>query len=275
MTEEKEIDIFHVFLYLLNYVKRKLRTIIWSFLVGLILFISYHFIRDTQFSSTMSMTTNTMPYMLISEIGVPVQQGIAYNKDSLVSELLQLPLDVVKKIESFSIEEVKRHPADNREGTTVNVEFITTHPTIFSSLEQATLTYFNTNSFIKRITQTNQIKLEALLNETTIQISRLDSIQKLIPKVITQYPKSDKTMLSDFNLGTVYQQMIYLKMKESETIEKLDLIDEFKSISGFVIIKQTKGLFHYSLTGMLAGLLLNLLFFLIDGGQRLMQSKSE
>lgn len=262
MNDKKELDLLDIIAYTLNYVKKKKFLILGTFALALILSLIFHFTKEDEYESEMIVITNTADYTLVDQIATPLELGVRYNKIELTAALLKIDVDLARKINSIEVKEVEPHPAERVDGCTFAIKLKTFDRSLFGVISDPLCNFFNENEFITNITDVHLKSLQELHRETQEQIQRLDSIQKSIPAAMTQL-KNEKSAMSDFNLGTMYNQMIDLKKVETETLEKIRLIQEFKVISDFKLIYATKGLLYFLLIGIAIGLVLNATLFII------------
>ena len=262
MKEEKEVDLLDIISYIAGYIQKKFLQILLVFIITTAIPVIYHLMQDKSFVSKMTIVTNGTVFTMVEELSEPLTRSIITNNDSAASILLNSNIDLIKSISNIQISEVEPHPAERKEGCTFNVELVTTDKGILKDLEQPILNYYNEDDFIKKITSVKLEQLKALNSEINLQIERLDSVQKMIPSAIENY-KSEKAIWNDLNLGTIYEQMAMLKVQETDTKEKIDLIQEFKLLNGFKVVEAGKGFVFHAGIGIIAGLFINIIAFIV------------
>jgi len=272
MEERNELDLLDIISYSLEYLRKKKYTILIIFLVTIGLSVINYSISETEYESELVLITNTVDYTLVEEIAAPLKLAVKYDKLELTTKFLDLDMEVAEKINEIEISEVEPHPAERMDGCTFSIKIRTEDPSIYEDLGEPLSSYFNNNEFITDITAVHLESLKELYEETKMQIKRLDSIQKEIPEAMKSYNSKGMT-ISDLNLGTMYNQMVDLKKVETETMEKIRLIREFKIINNFSLMYVTRGVLYFILIGIAAGLIINGAIFIVLTIRHLLQNK--
>ena len=272
MAKPKEVDLLDILVYFLNFFKKKWKVVLLVFVLCLGIPAGYYNVKSPKYTSSIVITTNTIDYTMVEQLSEPLTQAISYDKVEIVSELMNIPRENAIKLDFMQLKEVTPHPAERKDGCTFSIEIISLDASTYPLLKDPLLNYFNNNSFIRKITDVRLQSLEALNAETAMQIARLDSVQKTIPMAISKYA-SEKTNLSDLNLGFLYQEMLALKLSETDTQEEIDLIEEFKSITDFTIVTERRSVLFYLGFGFIGAISITVLLMLLSGIGNLLEQK--
>ena len=256
MREDKEIDIYSVIRFISKFVGSHKISISSIFAVCILLAVSHHYLvgKDKHYCS-ISFLSNSLSFELIEKIQTPLGASIIANSNDSLSKWLNLPKESVANLTNLVVKKVLIPTNDENVSAAFQLIFTGNDYSAIEHLDTAVLNYLNYNRYIQEATALRKENLTAYQQNIQQQISRLDSIQELIPSAIAGDNKN--TPINDFNLGLIYQQMTSLKNLETKVTTSLEMADEFSMVSSFKWVEK-KSLFVKIVTGILIGSVLTI-----------------
>lgn len=242
---EKEIDLTKSAANFLVFLRK---NILLSFVLVIITsgLVSYIFYSG-QISKKAEVTvlSSKVPFQFIDFIFRPVKTYVNNGDFQSVSKVLNVEQSISMQIGSVNIEKIEGlTDLDFKNGFTISL--VGKSEEALVEFGNKCIDYLNSNEFIeewKKVYTDNLLELEKTASE---QIDRLDSVQQLIPLLLSKNSIDN----ANFDIGSVYEQMIILKDHKEEIIREIKFNRGFKVVSTtfYPVNKISKKIFLISLT---------------------------
>jgi len=215
--------------FLLFIKKSKIQTIFTIIIVsGVIAF--FYFSRQKKYEGQFTVLSSKVPFQFIQYIFKPIENSIANNQQIALKDIMDANEEDLISISSIGLEEIKGlQNLDFKNGFTISMEGNDLNA--LRPFGESCVNFLNQNEFINEWKKVYTDNLNELERTTSEQISRLDSVQRMIPSIIGNYNNSPDFKQTNFDIGSIYEQMVVLKEKREELIREIKFNREFKVIS--------------------------------------------
>lgn len=228
MIEEKDIDLAHLLSKLKSFISSKIYIIIISLLVVLIGIYAINVYKPKEYSSKIVISSNQYPYAISEEILNELVEAVLNNKNELLHKKLGISDGDISTIDKMSLSEVRLTKNEMLESA-VSISFTVQSEDNRVRLDSVFANYMNRRGFVQKMVYSKKRSLEKYIQNIQSQIKRLDSTQVFL---INKLAASNQNVnIENFDLGSIYQQMIFLEKELTMSLEELDNVVEFKVVS--------------------------------------------
>lgn len=246
---------------LLNYIQKKFLLVIAIFALTIAGGVLVHYNSADEYVSKMRIKSNETPFHITQSIIEPVQKAIKIGNLSRLEEWLGIDIEIVRKLKSLEISEVKSTiPYERSEFCVFELELRASEKQSLISFEPAILSYLNDNQYIQLELNARKNEYEQIISESEHQLESLEEIQKVIAEVAKNKSQSN---LENLDLGLLYIQKVDIKIIQEGLRTKLNKIKEFKLLFGFSNIEKAKGIIYWIAVGIICGIVINFIIGII------------
>lgn len=257
MIEEKDIDLAHLLSRLKSFITAKIYTIIISLVVVLIGVYSLNVLKPKEHSSKIVISSNQYPYAISQEILNELVEAVYNEESELLNTKLGIKEGTISSINKMNLTEVRL--GDNevlKSAISINITLQANDNEV--RLDTVITNFMNKIEFVRENINSKKRSLENYINNIKGQIKRLDSTQL---HLINKLGSSNQNLnIENFDLGSIYKQMIFLDKELNLSVELLDNLIEFKVIS-YIEVTSKALLWKYLNMGLIAWTLFLMFMF--------------
>lgn len=260
MTKDKEVDIYNIIRFITTFLRSNRTLIIIVFTLSIAFAIFRHVTGTDKFHYHISLSSNSLPYEVVRKVHLPIESAINAREYDSLSTWLHLPVNETKHFTSVEIKEISIPPTVKNVTTAFQLSYSANDTNALNNIGPAICAYMSNNEFVVKTTNLRKENLLAYHRMISEQIARLDSIQRMLPSLMSISSKDVYT--SDFNLGSIYEEMVTLKSLENENLQAIKLADEFNVLSSFRSVDR-QSLIKDILLGVVGGFVITIIIGLI------------
>jgi hypothetical protein len=232
MEQSDEIDLLDLAIKFYKWIKKNLRFLAWSFVIGLIIGFSYYLVKPKAYQDRMMLNSDllTLPTckILVEDLNKLLKQG-NYKE-------LQKRLDIdsveTKNIFEFLWEDLTEKSLDNNEKPTTFIISIKFKGKIqLEKLQASVLNYFKTNEFSKSKEKERKLFYQGMIDLTTFELGELEKLRVLFLEGKLYNGLEGKTIL--FDPTSINSRILDLTREKLNNQIKLSAIDTIQLIQGF------------------------------------------
>ena len=277
MEQEKyndEIDLVEVFNNLLKstffFFNRWYKTMALSIVIGIVLGGSYYLMNKSKYQNTMLGYSPTINPVLVVNIINSLNEINKADKES-VQKLLNLkPADALNILDftADTVETIVLEPPRNKNAlpktiTTISVTLSYKDTCDIEAFTDNLIAYIDNNPYVAKQLKLKKEKLNSLIAQTELEITKLDSLQKALLKNAGEKPgvKKGTLVISNDQVSNFYHNdILNLNNKKQDYLAELEHLTGFEAINRFEPAK-IKGHSLIEIVAIITGIIFGLTFF--------------
>lgn len=228
MIEEKDIDLVHILNKLKSFISNKIYSILISLLIILIGVWVLNVLKPKEFSSKVVISSNQYPFSISQEILNELVEAVNNEDYDLLYSKLGIQSGDISTIKKMNLSEVRLGENELLKSA-IGIDFTVQDKKNIVRLDTVIVNFMNEVGFVQENVKSKKRSLEDYIRNIMGQIKRLDSTQIYL---INKLGSTNQNMsIENFDLGSIYQQMIFMDKELNMSKEELENLIEFKVVS--------------------------------------------
>lgn len=232
--ETDEIDLTELLVKLKNVLLRNKIAIILLTVVGLVLGLLYYNLKPAVYQSEVVVRATILNESLLEVINENLTQLLKEHNYKVLSNKLNLPLEVVGYISKIEIE-----PTDEEADKKLEYAFYVIRVESFSNnhwaeLEKGMLYYLSNNDFVKKRIDLKAKQYKSFINKLDMEINQIDSLKKGLYD--SDNLGNDNVIM--MNPGEVYTALLALVKEKQKLEEELEFNSAVEIVEDFDAYKR-------------------------------------